>query len=208
MIDYNIDVSGELKKIREELGMLGGKDAAFFDAAVASATNAAAKHARKMMAEQAQKTYALTNANFNKEMSIKKATKKNFTAVISSYGNAIELIRFKTNPAKIQQEPPEVVKAKVLKTSTLKPLEKNGIKAFMVKFKSGHVTIAERKRKNDRLPIKVLYSHGMPSILGKYGNVWQTVDEEVLQEFSVLVYKEIDKLLDKAAKKNAKGAEK
>ena len=199
MIGITFDTEKELAKIRKALGPLSAKA----PAVLASATTATAKEARKLLATQAQKTYAVSNANWNKEMSIKNATKRTMTAVITSFGTAMELIRFKTNPAKLQAEPPEVVKAKVLKQSMLKPLEKNGIKAFMVKFRSGHVTIAERLS-NPRLPIKVLYSHGIPSMLGNEKRVYSVIKPNILQNLTKQVDIQIDKLLKKAAKEASK----
>lgn len=195
MINIDINIDRELAKIRKALGPLSAKA----PNVLAGATTATAKDARKKLAAQAQKTYALTNANFNKEMSIKNATKSTMTAVISSFGTAMELIRFKTNPAKLQADPPQIIKAKVLKKHVLKPLEKNGIKAFMVKFRSGHVTIAERMG-NGRLPIKVLYSHGIPSMLGNEKQVYNIVRPDILQDLTKHVDEQVDKLLKKAAK--------
>lgn len=199
MIGLTFDTEKELKKIKKALGPLSAKA----PAVLASATTATAKEARKLLAAQAQKTYAVSNANWNKGMTIKNATKRTMTAVITSFGTAMELIQFKVNPAKLQAEPPEMIKAKVLKKNALKPLEKNGIKAFMVKFRSGHVTIAERLG-NKRLPIKVLYSHGIPSMLGNEKRVYSVIRPDILQTLAKQVDVQIDKLLKKAAKGAAK----
>ena len=47
----------------------------------------------------------------------------------------------------------------------MKPLEKDGIKAFVTKFASGHVAVAQREGK-ERYPIKVLYSMAVPMMIG------------------------------------------
>lgn len=195
MISLQFNTDKELAKIRKALGPLSAKA----PNVLASAATATAKSARKQLAAQAQKTYAVSNANFNKEMNIRNATKRTMTAVITSFGTAFELIRFKVNPAKLQDEKPDVIKAKVLKKHALKPLEKNGIKAFMVKFTSGHVTIAERMG-NKRLPIKVLYSHGIPGMLGNEKEVYNIIKPDILQELTKQVDMQVDKLLKKAAK--------
>lgn len=195
MILCEFDTDKALKQISKALGDNGDKAAAV----LASAATATAKECRKMLATKAQETYAVRNAGFNKVMKIQNASKRKPYAMITAQGKAMELINFKTNPAKVAEEPPEVVKAKVLKINSLKRLEKDGIKAFIVKFQSGHTTIAERKGQA-RLPIRTLYSHGVTRMLGDEKRVYGLIAPEVQQMLLDQAYKQIDKRLAKAAK--------
>ena len=121
-----------------------------------TALNDTAKVGRKDLADKAQKTYAVKKSGFNKSMKINKARVNNLEAEIVSEGRPLGLKDFKVTPASYKPgsgQPPEIIKAKVVKSSSYKPLEKGGIKAFVTRFSSGHVAVAQR-RGDARLPIK------------------------------------------------------
>ncbi len=200
MIDVTIEqrTKNALKnQISRALGV--GKNSALTDEVLRQAVNATAKQVRKRLAETAQETYTVKNAGFNKAMKIKNATKSNLSAVISSKSPALELINFKTNPARAGSSAPEIVKAKVLKENQLKRLEKDGIKAFIVKFASGHTAIAERTGAS-RLPIKTLYSRGVAAMLGDEKRVYGVIEPEIRDMLQEQVYKAIDRQITKAAR--------
>ncbi len=85
--------------------------------------------------------------------------------------------------------------AQVLASGGMKPLEMDGLKAFVTKFASGHVAIVQRKGA-DSLPVKKLLSPAVPFMLG---------NETVRGQAEALAYKtlqdEIDKRIQKALSK-------
>lgn len=200
MIDITIEKRAKrrlMKQISQALGV-GENSAETYDV-LRKAVNETAKQVRKQLASTAQETYAVKNAGFNKAMKIKNATRSTLTAIVSSKSPALELINFKTNPAKVNSNPPEVVKAKVLQKNQLKALEKDGIKAFIVKFASGHTAIAERVGK-ERLPIKTLYSRGVAAMLGDEKRVYGIIKPKIRDMLQEQVYKAIDRQIAKAAR--------
>ena len=54
-----------------------------------NAINQTAKQARKELATEAQKKYVVKSGRFNKAMKIKKATARNFAAIIKTTGKAM-----------------------------------------------------------------------------------------------------------------------
>jgi len=142
--------------------------------------NDTAKYARKNLQDEATKTYAIKKGSFNKAMGMKKATYSNLEAVITASGHPNELKSFKVSPASYStgEDRPSIVKAKVLNKSRMKGLQTGDIKAFIVKFKSGHVTIAQRVR-SKRLPVRVLYSPSIPVMLGNENRVYGKIQPDV-----------------------------
>ena len=106
-----------------------------------------AKQARKDLATEAQKTYTVKTGRFNKAMKIKNATPSRLEATIKATGKVMGLKDFKVSPATMRtgENRPEVVKAKVLKSGGMKPLQMGSLKAFVTKFASGHVAVAQRR---------------------------------------------------------------
>lgn len=162
---------------------------------LASATNDTAKDARKILAKKAQETYVIKTAKFNKSMNIKKATGRQPTAVIQVKGTANDLASFKSKPSKIGT-PTDIVKAKVVKENKMKALQKNGLKAFFVRYKSGHASIAERISAK-RLPIKNLYSLSTPGMIGSEKRVYGILKPEIQELLMKNVEKQIEKQLAK-----------
>lgn len=132
------------------------------------ALNDTANKARTMLADKARETYAVKKSGFKRNARLKRASGGNLAAYILVSGKANELKDFRVNPASYATGAarPAVYRAKVLQAGGLKALRKPSVgKAFMVRFKSGHVTIAEREGKA-RLPIKTLYSPSNPAMVG------------------------------------------
>ena len=119
-----------------------------------------------------QKTYTIKSGGFNKSMTIKKANYSNLEGIIESKGKPIELIKYRYSKGK------KTTKARVLQSSGLKSLEKNGIKAFVTKFANGHASIAQRRGK-ERLPIKILFSNSIPMMIGNEKRVYGIVEPEI-----------------------------
>lgn len=164
------------------------------------AINKTARQARKDIAKEGQRTYTVKTGNFNKAMKIQNATNANLEATVNAKGKAMELKDFKVSPAQYKPgKRAEVVKAKVLKTSSMKRLEKGGIKAFVGKFVSGHVTVMQRQGK-DRLPVKVLYSPSIPTMIGNEKRMYKKIRPTIKSNLKENVEKQIQKELLKGGK--------
>lgn len=163
--------------------------------------NATAKSARKLLVERAQKAYTVKVGRFNKSTSIKNATFRNLTAAITAKGSPMELKEFKVSPSKVPENfnPNGKTRAKVYKVSTMKTLEVRGIKAFVAQFKSGHISVAQRRTKA-RLPIKVLYSTSIPKMIGNENEVFKFVKPDIERIFNEHVNIQMKRILSKVRK--------
>lgn len=167
-----------------------------------NAVNATARSARKIITDKARKTYTAKISNMNKAMTIKKATNYKLEATVIAKGKPLELKSFKVSPAK----PPKVqrkgstTKAKVYSSSPMKKLEYKGIKAFVAEFKSGHVSVAQRKTKK-RLPIRVLYSTSIPRMVGNEELVFNEVKDQIQDLFDKQVQINLQKVIERENRK-------
>lgn len=191
MITYEYD-SDTLARVEKKLGALK-KEA---PRALKNAINATAKQARKELAQEAQKTYVVKTGRFNKAMTIKNATQSRLEAVIKAKGAPMELKDFKVSPASVRTgaSRPNMVKAKVVAANSLKGLQKGNIKAFIVKFKSGHASVAQRKS-STRLPIKTLYSNSIPTMIGNERRVYGIVRPHINKNLQDNINKQVEKIL-------------
>ena len=166
--------------------------------ALKNAINNTAKEARVLLLDQAQKAYAVKKGRFNKSATIKKATAYNLTAIINIKGSPMELKDFKVSPATVPKTfiKGKQTKAKVISSNQMKSLEINGIKAFIVRFASGHVTVAQR-RGAERLPIKTLYSTSIPKMIGNEVKVYGIVAPKISTIYQTEVQKAVEKLASK-----------
>lgn len=151
MIVFTVDDNGLVKTIADQLGEYHDKA----PTVLKQALNATAKDARSMLATQAKDIYVIQKSKFNKAMTIKNASARRLEALIVTAGAPLELIDFKSNPKKppTGAERPDVTTGKVLVKSSMKRLEMGDLKAFVAKFKSGHVSIVQR-RGPERLPLR------------------------------------------------------
>jgi hypothetical protein len=159
-----------------------------------NAVNATAKQAKADLAEEARKTYVVKKTKFTKAMKTQNATAANPTATINITGEQLELKDFKVSPATYKpKNRPNIHKAKVLLSSSLKGLESN-TKAFLVKFRNGHVSIAQRYGKS-RYPIRKLLSNSIPKMIGNQERVFGVVEPDIYDNLMDNVMKEIKKVL-------------
>lgn len=161
------------------------------------AINETAKKTRKLMAKEAQKAYVIKLGSANKYMKIKKATANKPVAVISSKGSPTIVNDHKISPAKMQtgENRPSILKAKVLRKSKMKPLQRDGVKAFLTKFTNSglhKVGVVERVGK-ERYPIKPIYSPAISQMLGSERNVLNVIQPEVGE----ILQKEITRQIDR-----------
>ncbi len=165
------------------------------------AINNTAKEARNLLFERAQKAYTVKKGRFNKAATIKRANAYNLTAVINIKGSTLELKDFKTSPATPPKQniPGRHTKAKVKSSNPMKNLEIAGIKAFIVKFANGHVSVAQR-RSRKRLPIKTLFSTSIPKMIGDEKEVYGVVEPRI----TTIYNNEVQKALEKYIAKNVR----
>ncbi|RHR51970.1 hypothetical protein DWX10_16255 [Clostridium sp. AF18-27] len=151
--------------------------------AMKKALNMTAKQARDRLAAEAQKNYVIKKVSFRKEMKIKSATTATLTARIVSSGSPNDIVNFKVSPATVRtgNNRPKIVRGKVLKSGSLKPLQKGGIKAFLVRFSNGHKAVAQRAGRK-RLPTKTLLSPSVPIMLGSSKRVIGVVQPHIEQD--------------------------
>lgn len=105
---------------------------------------------------------------------------------------------YKVSPATMRtgaNNRPDVVKAKVLKASGMKPLEMGGLKAFVTKFSSGHVAVAQR-RGAARLPIKSFSANSIPVMLGNEKRVYGIVKPHIKDNLKRNVQAQVTKILE------------
>ncbi len=206
MTQFQIDASA-IKEIEQKLGDLHKKKA---PNVLARAVNKAAIDARKMLAAEAQKTYAIKSSGFNAKaggkdfpsaMGIKKAKAKNPVAIIETRGGPIELFKFKSSPAsyKTGDSKPKKSRARVKAHGGMKNLLVDGRWAFVAEFASGHRTLVQRISEK-RLPIKTLYSPSIPQMLGNEQEVYGVVEPELASILQNHIELEIAKELAKGNK--------
>lgn len=196
MIVFSVDDNGLIQTIADQLGDLRDKA----PTVLKQALNATAKDARSKLAEQAQSIYVIQKSKFNKAMTIKNASAKKLEALVTAKGETLELIDFKTSPKKPStgSARPDITTGKVLKSSGMKRLEVGGIKAFVAQFRSGHVSIVQR-RGAERLPVRKLLSPSVPKMIGNEKEVYGKVEPEIASMLDANIRKYIDKTIAKGA---------
>lgn len=182
-----------LRAIEKKLDTMGNKVPGIMKKAI----NETARQARKQLATEAQKTYVIKSGRFNKAMTLKSATNSHLEAVVGSTGRVTELKDFKVSPSKFSTggSRPPVVKGKGLRANSMKKLQKGDIKAFIIKFASGHVSVAQRLAKK-RLPIKLLYSTSIPKMLGNEQKVFGIVEPDIYKNLQNNLKKYISQALE------------
>ncbi len=192
MIEISYD-SNMLAEIEKKLGDMRNEA----PKVLKNAINQTAKQARKELATEAQKKYVVKSGRFNKAMKIKKATARNFAAIIKTTGKAMGLKDFKVSPATMQtgNNRPPILKAKVLKAGGMKSLEKGDLKAFITKFSSKHLAVVQRRGKK-RFPIKTLSANSIPIMLGNKQRVYGIVEPNIKKNLKVNVEKQVKKVLE------------
>lgn len=174
MIHYLINMDG-LEEIEAALGKAKDKSKYVLRAAI----NNSAKEVEKRIAKGAGQKYARQQGGmkpYRAVNSIKKARVGNLAAVIIAKDGPSELYDYKMNDRTYypgSKGAPSWIKAKQLKRSRLKKLSAQSTgtdkhKAFVVKYHSGHLAIAERvpgthmKGRPEKEAIRSLYATSKP----------------------------------------------
>ena len=190
------DANKRLDNIAKQLGEF--KD--YAPNVLKNAINDTARKSQKLLAAEAKNKYTVKNAGFTKSLQMKNATTKTLTAKIESRGKPLQLSRFKVSPAS-PKTVAKTTKAKVYSESSMKPLKKGEINAFVTRFKSGHVAVAQREGK-ERYPIRVLYSMSVPMMIGNEKKVMKKLRPEILKILDQQTDVQIKKLLKRMKQKS------
>lgn len=199
MINVEVD-KGSLKSIERRLGELSSKAPTVMKQAV----NETAKQARVQLGKTAQKQYSIKTGRFNKSMEIKRAVVSRPEAIIRATGKVLEIKEFKISPNKYATgaDRPNITKGKVYRSGSLKKLQKGNLKAFVAKFKNGHIAVVQRvpgkKMKSDPKKdfIKKLLSPSIPKMLGSEEKVYGIVEPDIQANLQANLSKYINKLLE------------
>ena len=184
-IEFEVDRT-QLERI--ELKLKNCRDKA--PLALKNAVNATARDAKKDLANKAKETYAVKSPRFKKAIAQKNATKSKPTAILKITGKVNELADFKYK----ENEGANAARGKVLKSGGLKTLQKGDLKAFITKFDSGHVAVAQRMT-SARLPVKKLLSPSIPTMIGSEAKVYGVVKPNIQKNLQKNIQKQIDKIL-------------
>lgn len=203
-----ITVDG-LEDVERALGDLKKKT----PAAAKVAINATARQARKLMVAQAKARYAVNAAgrrHLKDLVQRKKATNTSLSAELHIEKMRNDLGYFQHRPTEsfkgrdVLRRAPAHVKARVLKSSSMKELTGKGnlSKGFLVEFKSGHVGMVQRvigssssnletarstpshkiyRWKNKAGKVEKLVTMGSPSATAMHSTVWPYVEPEVTE---------------------------
>lgn len=177
---------------------------------VAAAINSAARSTKNKIVKDTKERYATANDSVYSSSSALKvdaATGSDLTATLHSSGSMQEVMDFDSKP----NAGSNAAAAHVLSSSSMKSLEHNGLKAFLVQFSSGHKAIVQRvpgetytsagasKRaqkwgaKSDMTRIEKLLSPSAPQMFGSPDTV-----DPALERASELLDKQMEKQIEKA----------
>lgn len=190
MVTVVLDEQAALRDIRSRLGALEAKAPSILK----NALDATARQARKELAGKAATVYAgHKKKDFTGAMEIQRPTQADLSAVIRAKSGMEELKSFS---AKTTSK--GVIKAKVLKASTLKEIIKGNIRAFGAQFSSGHETIAQRVGAA-RLPVKTLLGPSIPHMVGNEKVMGEDIQERTMAMLQEQINKRIITALEKGA---------
>lgn len=172
MIKINLKADGgkETKKALESLPQK------FRIRVLKNALNGTATQALKAMHKDVNQIYDVKLREFksskNKKIHIYRATNNRLNSIIHIRSHPSELVDFMVKPAKGDpKSPPDVLTGHVVRQNALKRLfhgrdkKGNSNKAFFVKFKSGHVTVASRMG-GAQYPIAPLMTLSISQMIG------------------------------------------
>ena len=220
---YTITIIGA-DEVAQALGDLAGKT----PAAIKVAVNATARETRKMMIEKAKARYAVNAAgqkHLKDLVQKKKATNSSLSAELRIRSLRNDLGYFQYSPQGIHtgvdvfRNAPSVVRARVLKQSSMKPLtgEAHFSKGFVLQFKSGHVGMVQRqigsssnhtrtakgypRWKNKAGKVEKLRTMGSPSATAMHTTIWPDVEPDVEAYLLARLNAQVDKIIERAEAK-------
>lgn len=188
MIHFMVDMQ-DLTRIESALGMMKDKTKYVLRAAL----NATAKQTVTLLTEEANREYYISKEKVKKTLSTKKATVGTLTALVTSAEPVNELYDFKVSPKTYVRGggvargyKGNVRRDRNAKKLILKPGAKGDqYKAFVVKYRSGHITVGQRvpgkqmKSNPDKEFVKTLLSPSTPNMLGYEKGVYGVVEPQI-----------------------------
>lgn len=199
--NITIEIDG-LDTVARALGNLQGRS----PAAVKVAVNQTARQARKLMIAAAKVRYTVNAAgqrHLNDLKQKKKASNRSLTATLFISQMRNDLGYFENDPTQaytggnVFRHSPSFYKARVLASSSLKPLTGKGnlSKGFLMEFKSGHVGMVQRvigstskntetargrpRWQNEHGQVEKIQTMGAPSATAMHTQVWPEVRDDV-----------------------------
>lgn len=174
-----------------------------------NAVNAAARQAKKDLANRAKKVYTVKKSSFDSSIQQKNATTSEPVAILTVSGESNPLstyFKFSKNKGV------NAARAKVKKSSNLKALQKGNLKAFIVQFESGHVAIVQRdppkkytskgasKRRakypySDLTKIKELFGPSIPQMIGNEQQVYGYIRPKIQENLQRQIHAQVEKIL-------------
>ncbi len=204
MIEFEINCDKDmLKQVEKALGDLHKKA----PKVISTAANKTAIEARKLLASMAHQKYSVKKkyVKFRKEMRIVKAKETKPTAIIKAVGKPIELYKFTVRPKTFNPKRKKPPKGKVLSASSMKSLQSGDLKAFIVRFSNGHLTVAQRTGKikagaTSRFTeqCKILFSPSIPSMVGSEENVYGPLKIQIKEIYRQQCLLEINKIINES----------
>ena len=219
---YTIILTGT-EDVQRALGDLKNKT----PAAVKVTVNATAREARKLMIAEAKARYAVNakGAPHLKELvQKKKATNADPSAMLHIKTFRNDLGYFKYSPTGVFSgrdvftRAADVVVAKVLKASGMKPLTGDGShsKGFLIKYKSGHIGMGQRligssssrdttenglpRWRNAQGNVEKVQTMGSPSATAMHRTVWPIIEPDVEDYLQTRLQEQVQKVLARAGK--------
>lgn len=204
MIHVQVDMQ-DLTQIESALGMMRDKTKYVLRAAI----NSTAKQTNTRLTNEANREYYISKAKVRKTLSVEKATARTLTAVVTSAEPVNELYDFRVSPRTYikgggvkRGYKGNVRRDKEAARLILKP-EAVGdkYKAFVVKFQSGHITIAQRvpgkrmKSKPHKEFVKELFAPSTPTMLGYEKGVYGVVEPQMYDLLQRNIQEQIQRLL-------------
>lgn len=180
---YKLD-EGEFAALTQKLQELAGNKARTH---IARALNKTATTARKKLRDKTKATHTVKVGGFNKEMTIKKASAGDLTAIIRATGDTLNVHYFKWSPSGGNKKGSRPVRVDVVK-SGLKDLGLNGNKAFS----RGNLVFARQGR--ERLPIQILKGPSVPGMV-KSDRVWTPTRPEIESDLKKYMEQQIAQLV-------------
>lgn len=188
MIAYHVDMQ-DLTRIEKTLRMTRDKSKLVLKGAI----NDTVKQTVNLLTNEAVKEYYIGRSKVKKTLNTDKATTGNLEAVITSSGAVNELYDFRVRPKHYDPKARpkaghtgNVKRDNSAKRLYLKPSAPHDkYKAFVVKYKSGHITIAQRvpgkrmKSNPEKEAINTLLSSSTPNILGYEKGVYGAVKPQM-----------------------------
>lgn len=188
----SIDTDAEIAAIIAKLNKLPDMIAA--PNILKNALTATARKVRRQIVKDAEGHYAIKDKGILKDESqgapkVFSASTSDLTATVFSKGPMQDIMSFMTAP----NTDTGAAAAQVLNSGSLKALEYGNLKAFVTKFKSGHVAIVQRRGK-ERLPVKKLLSPSVPHMLGN-GEVRAQAEALTYDTLQAEIRKRIEKVI-------------